>query len=84
MNLRNLGANRTLVLVNGRRHVGGNVGTSAVDLNSIPTGMIERIDMLKRGYYLGRNLRRSRNFLVSISRLLFLVDYQPGWPDRDY
>lgn len=72
VNLRNLGANRTLVLVNGRRHVGGNVGTSAVDLNSIPTGMIERIDVLKRGYYLVRNLRRSRNFLVSVSRLLFL------------
>ena len=46
VNLRNLGANRTLVLVNGRRHIGGNVGTSAVDLNSIPTGMIERIDVL--------------------------------------
>ena len=46
VNLRNLGANRTLVLVNGRHHVAGNVGTSAVDLNSIPTGMIERIDVL--------------------------------------
>jgi len=46
VNLRNLGANRTLVLVNGRRHVGGDVGTSSVDLNSIPAGMIERIDVL--------------------------------------
>lgn len=46
INLRNLGANRTLVLVNGRRHVGGNVGTSAVDLSSIPVGLIERIDIL--------------------------------------
>lgn len=46
INLRNLGANRALVLVNGRRHVGGNVGTSAVDLSSIPVGLIERIDVL--------------------------------------
>lgn len=49
--LRNLGAARTLVLVNGRRYVSG---TSAgdgygVDLNSIPTAMIERIDVLTGG-----------------------------------
>ena len=46
VNLRNLGANRTLVLVNGRRHVGGDVGTSAVDLNSIPSYMVDRIDVV--------------------------------------
>lgn len=46
INLRNLGANRTLVLVNGRRHVGGDIGTSAVDLNSIPSGMIANIEVL--------------------------------------
>jgi len=46
INLRNLGANRSLVLVNGRRHVGGDVGTNAVDLNTIPAGLIERIDIV--------------------------------------
>ena len=46
VNLRNLGANRTLVLVNGRRHVGGDVGTSAVDLSMIPAGLIDRIDIV--------------------------------------
>lgn len=46
INLRNLGAQRTLVLVNGRRHVAGDPGTSAVDLNSIPVGMIDRIDVV--------------------------------------
>lgn len=46
VNLRNLGANRTLVLVNGRRHVGGDVGTSAVDLNAIPSYMVDRIDVV--------------------------------------
>ncbi|ATE64131.1 hypothetical protein COO09_09295 [Rhizorhabdus dicambivorans] len=44
INLRNLGAQRTLVLVNGRRHVGGDPGTSSVDLNAIPAEMIARID----------------------------------------
>ena len=46
VNLRNLGANRTLALVNGRRHVGGDVGTSAVDLSMIPSGLIDRIDIV--------------------------------------
>lgn len=46
LNLRNLGANRTLVLVDGRRHVGGDVGTAAVDLSSIPSAMIERMEIL--------------------------------------
>jgi outer membrane receptor protein involved in Fe transport len=47
--LRNLGESRTLVLVNGRRFVSGRAPSSgyAVDLNSIPTAMIERIDILK-------------------------------------
>ena len=49
VNLRNLGANRTLVLVNGRRHVGGDVGSGAVDLNTIPVGMIDHIDILTGG-----------------------------------
>ena len=47
--LRALGQERTLVLVNGRRFVSGvspSVGY-AVDLNAIPTSMIERIDILK-------------------------------------
>ena len=47
--LRNLGEERTLVLVNGRRFVSGNSPSAgyAVDLNSIPASMIERIDILK-------------------------------------
>jgi iron complex outermembrane recepter protein len=49
INLRNLGANRTLVLVNGRRFVSGVPGTAAVDLNSIPTDFIERVEVLTGG-----------------------------------
>ncbi|MCM2679821.1 TonB-dependent receptor domain-containing protein [Echinimonas agarilytica] len=47
--LRGLGEERTLVLVNGRRFVSGvspSVGY-AVDLNAIPASMVERIDILK-------------------------------------
>jgi iron complex outermembrane recepter protein len=49
LNLRNLGTNRTLVLVNGRRHVAGLPETAAVDINSIPQDLIERIDVLTGG-----------------------------------
>jgi outer membrane receptor protein involved in Fe transport len=46
LDLRGLGPNRTLVLVNGRRHVAGQPDTAAVDINTIPTDLIERVDVL--------------------------------------
>lgn len=49
INLRNLGASRTLVLVNGRRFIAGIGGTSAVDINNIPTDFIERVDVTTGG-----------------------------------
>lgn len=50
INLRGLGTARTLVLLNGRRHVAGGTGANAsVDLNTIPTAAIERIEVLKDG-----------------------------------
>ncbi|MBU8976643.1 MULTISPECIES: TonB-dependent receptor [unclassified Lysobacter] len=49
VSLRGLGSNRTLVLVNGRRWVGGTGLGGAVDLNTIPTAAVERIEVLKDG-----------------------------------
>ncbi len=46
VNLRNLGLQRTLTLVNGRRHVAGNPGTSSVDLSAIPSIMVDRVDVV--------------------------------------
>ena len=48
-NLRGLGTQRTLVLVDGRRHVTGDFQTSAVDLNVIPSSMVERIEAISGG-----------------------------------
>jgi len=49
-NLRGIGINRTLVLLNGRRIVNGGTGAnSSVDLNMIPTALIKRIEVLKDG-----------------------------------
>ena len=47
-NLRGLGAARTLVLVNGRRYVSYD-SNQIVDLNTIPTALIERVDVVTGG-----------------------------------
>jgi iron complex outermembrane receptor protein len=50
VSMRNLGANRTLVLVDGTRVIPAFNGTSNfVDLNSIPLSMVERIEVLRDG-----------------------------------
>lgn len=50
VNLRGLGTPRTLVLLNGRRHVYGGTGADAsVDLSAIPYAVIERVEVLKDG-----------------------------------
>ena len=58
VDLRGLGAQRTLVLINGRRLMGGDPGgaqgstpgyASAADINMVPTALIERIDVLSGG-----------------------------------
>lgn len=49
LNLRGLGSERTLVLVNGRRLGPGDPSTSAADINVIPGAMVKRIDVLTGG-----------------------------------
>lgn len=49
LDLRFLGTDRTLVLVDGRRHVGSLAESTSVDINSIPIDLIERVDILTGG-----------------------------------
>ncbi len=49
VDLRGLEFNRTLVLINGRRQIGDVNGDGAVDINSVPIGMVKRIEILKDG-----------------------------------
>ena len=49
IDLRHLGYNRTLVLVNGRRQVAGDIYTSAVDINSIPAPLVDRVEVVTGG-----------------------------------
>jgi iron complex outermembrane recepter protein len=49
LNLRGLGIDRTLVLIDGRRHVGSRTGSAAVDINTIPTELVERVEVVTGG-----------------------------------
>ena len=52
VNLRNLGSERTLVLINGRRLMPGDPtqnGAASPDLNQIPGALIERVEVLSGG-----------------------------------
>ena len=49
LSLRGLGSERTLTLINGRRQVSGQVGTTAVDLSTIPNSLVERIEVVTGG-----------------------------------
>lgn len=49
IDLRNLGLSRTLVLVDGQRHVAGDLTTNAVDLNAIPTALVDHVEVVTGG-----------------------------------
>jgi outer membrane receptor protein involved in Fe transport len=49
IDLRGLGVSRTLVLVDGQRHVAGDLSTNAVDLNAIPPALVDRVEVITGG-----------------------------------
>src|SRR5438309_1912041 len=51
LDLRGLGTARTLVLVNGRRHVGGDAlgAGPSVDINTIPADLVDGVDVITGG-----------------------------------
>ncbi len=49
INLRDLGLSRTLVLVDGQRHVAGDITNNAVDVNSIPSALVDHVEVLTGG-----------------------------------
>lgn len=46
LNLRDLGSNRTLTLVDGRRHVGSSSGSLSVDVDTIPRLLIQNVEIV--------------------------------------
>jgi outer membrane receptor protein involved in Fe transport len=49
LDLRGLGVERTLVLVNGKRHITALPGDYLVDVNTIPVDLLERVDVVTGG-----------------------------------
>jgi outer membrane receptor protein involved in Fe transport len=49
INLRGLGADRNLVLVNGRRLPFGSPNATAADVNQVPSALVERVEVLSGG-----------------------------------
>ena len=49
LDLRGMGASRTLVLVDGRRHVSSSAGSASVDTNSIPTAWLDSVEIITGG-----------------------------------
>ncbi|SBV33016.1 TonB-dependent receptor [uncultured Sphingopyxis sp.] len=49
LDLRGLGTSRTLVLVNGKRHITASPGDYLVDVNTIPVDLLERVDIVTGG-----------------------------------
>ncbi|MCL1123909.1 TonB-dependent receptor domain-containing protein [Shewanella surugensis] len=87
VDLRGLGDNRTLVLVNGRRLPAGSVGgSSAADLNNIPTNMIERVEILTGGSsatYGADAVAGVVNFILKRDFEGFEFDYQYSFYQHD-
>ena len=86
LDLRGLGTERTLTLVNGRRHVAGIEGTAAVDISTIPSGLIERVEILSGGasaVYGSDALTGVVNFILKDDYEGFEISAQGGRAD-DY
>lgn len=49
LDLRGLGISRTLVLVNGKRHITASPGDYLVDVNTIPVDLLDRVDVVTGG-----------------------------------
>src|SRR5690606_28224344 len=49
LDLRGMGAQRTLVLVNGRRLQPGGIYTQSADVNQIPAALVQRVEVLTGG-----------------------------------
>lgn len=82
INLRNLGSNRVLVLVNGQRML----PQQAIDLNFVPSSLVERVDILSGGasaVYGSDALSGVVNFVLKDNLDGIRIDAQTGFYQHD-
>jgi iron complex outermembrane receptor protein len=87
-NLFNLGAGRTLTLVNGRRFVATSSGLSdrSVDSSVIPSGLIQRVDVVQAGgavVYGTDAIAGVVNFVLKRDFTGLVIDVQDGFSSRN-
>ena len=85
LNLRGLGGERTLTLVNGRRHVAGFRGTQAVDVGTIPRALVERVEVTTGGasaVYGADAVTGVVNFILKDDFEGFQIDANAGISDK--
>jgi outer membrane receptor protein involved in Fe transport len=79
IDLRGLGTNRTVVLINGRRMQGGGVYTEAPDVNQIPAAMVERVEVLTGGASATYGADAVAGVVNFIMRRVDGVEFSAGW-----
>lgn len=83
LNLRSMGTNRTLVLLDGKRYINAALtsGNSAPDINSFPNALIERVDVVTGGAsaaYGSDALSGVVNFVIDHDFTGFKAEVQTG------
>ncbi|MBB1270733.1 TonB-dependent receptor domain-containing protein [Shewanella sp. SR44-3] len=84
LDLRSMGTARTLVLVNGKRHVSSSAGTSSVDVNTIPSVWIDKVEVITGGasaIYGADAVTGVVNFILKKDINGFDVSATKGWAD---
>ncbi len=79
VDLRGLGTNRTLVLVNGRRMTAGGASTQAPDISQIPTIAIERVDVLTGGASATYGADAVAGVVNFVTRRMTGIEIRAGW-----
>jgi iron complex outermembrane recepter protein len=85
IDLRGLGSGRNLVLINGRRAM-GSTGGGTVDTNTIPTSLIERIEVITGGaatVYGADAVAGVVNFIMKKNFKGLELDAQHRWTERN-
>ena len=81
IDLRGLGAERTLVLINGRRLAYGSPTAAAADVNQVPAQLVERVDVLTGGasaVYGADAVAGVVNFILKDNFEGVQIDFQAG------
>lgn len=85
LNLRGLGANRTLVLIDGKRLPFGSPFSSAANVDMVPARLVERVDVVTSSasaVYGSDAVAGVVNFITKRNFEGFELDYQYGWNEN--